>query len=110
MIQHNQGLTTTYNQLKDPSNTEPAIEHLRHLHRALDQAALAAYRWTDIPIPPYGTAEPAALQAFEDELIDRLFVLNAQRAAQEALQAPKPKPKRRAKKPKAKGPNQPRLL
>jgi len=39
---------------------------------------LDAYGWTDIPVPPYGTpttdAERRALEAFEDEAIDRLFV------------------------------------
>jgi hypothetical protein len=42
---------------------------------------------SDIPVPPYGTpttdAEKRALEAFEDEVIDRLFALNAERAEEE---------------------------
>lgn len=51
---------------------------------------LAAYRWDDIPVPPYGTpvtdAERRALETFEDEVIDRLFLLNAERAKEEERQ------------------------
>ncbi len=53
---------------------------------ARDRAVLAAYGWTDIAVPPYcprTDEDRAALQAFEDEVIDRLFVLNAERAAEE---------------------------
>lgn len=160
-----QGLTTTYNQLKDPdfagdlapSSAErptdpdrtqapwavpagltevipalaadpellqPAtrvayIEHLRHLHEELDRAVLAAYGWSDIPVPPYLPPRPtdragqAALALFEDTVIDRLFALNAERAAAEATApsaSPTPKPRAaKPKKPKA-SPSQPSLL
>lgn len=130
-----QGLTTTYNQLKDPDyagdlspssaerpvdpdrtaapwavppglpdavpaiTTDPDllqpatrlayIAHLRHLHEQLDRAVLDAYGWTDLPVPPYLPPRPddpaakAALALFEDTIIDRLFALNATRAAAE---------------------------
>lgn len=130
-----QGLTTTYNQLKDPDYsgelspasaerpvspdrslppwTSPAgldaavpaviadpdllqpetrvayIRHLRHLHESLDRAVLAAYGWSDIAVPPYcppsskDRAAQGAVSFFEDTVIDRLFALNAQRAAKE---------------------------
>lgn len=85
-----QGLTTTYNLLKDPGCHDPRIEELRHLHEEMDRAVLAAYGWDDIPVPPYvpptTDAERRALEAFEDEIIDRLFVLNAQRAEEEKQQ------------------------
>lgn len=55
MVEHQVGLTETYNRLKDPTCTEPAIESLR------------------------------ALEAFEDKVIDRLFLLNAERAGDEKL-------------------------
>lgn len=100
MIRHDQGLTATYNQLKDPDCTDPEVEHLRRLHEAMDRAVLAAYGWDDIPVPPYGTADPDAQQAFEDEVIDRLFVLNAARAAEEQAAA-KPKPRARGKRSKS---------
>ncbi len=100
MIRHDQGLTATYNQLKDPDCLDPEVEHLRHLHALMDRAVLAAYGWDDIPVPPYGTADPDEQQAFEDEVIDRLFVLNAARAAEEQAAA---KPRRGAKGKRSKG-------
>ncbi len=159
-----QGLTTTYNQLKDPDYAgdlspasadrpaspdrtappwatppeivagvpaiatdpdllEPAtrvayIDHLRHLHEELDRAVLAAYGWSDIAVPPYCPPRPgdsrgqAALSLFEDTIIDRLFALNAERAAEEAAAAGRPAPTAAltpgAKPAKAKKPAKPR--
>src|SRR5512145_1244018 len=43
--------------------------------------------WDDIKVPPFCIAteeDMTALQAFEDEIIDRLFVLNELRAKEEA--------------------------
>ncbi|MEO6194977.1 MAG: type IIL restriction-modification enzyme MmeI [Thermoanaerobaculia bacterium] len=108
MLDTQQGLTTTYNLIKDPDCHEPRIEELRRLHEEMDRAVLAAYGWDDIPVPPYGTpttdAERRALEAFEDEVIDRLFILNAQRAEEEkrqiAAKPPKAAPKKRGRKAK----------
>ncbi len=90
MVERNQGLTTTYNQLKDPACDDPEILALRRLHEDLDHAVLAAYAWPDIPVPAYVTpttpATRAAQESFEDEIIDRLFALNTTRAEQEQLQ------------------------
>lgn len=86
MVDTNQGLTKTYNALKDPACTDPRILELRALHEEMDRAVLAAYGWPDIPVPPYcplTDADREALQAFEDEVIDRLYVLNATRAQEE---------------------------
>ncbi len=86
MVETNQGLTKTYNALKDPNETDPRILHLRALHERMDAAALAAYGWSDIAVPPYcmkTDEDRAALHAFEDEVIDRLFLLNEQRAKKE---------------------------
>lgn len=115
MVERNHGLTTTYNQLKDPACDDPEILALRRLHEDLDRAVLAAYTWPDIPVPAYETpttpATRAAQEAFEDEIIDRLFALNATRAEQEKLQgagakgkdskAPKPRGKVKGKVPDA---------
>jgi hypothetical protein len=114
MIDTNQGLTKTYNALKDPSNEDPRILELRALHEEMDRAVLDAYGWGDIPVPPYCPSnddDRAALQAFEGEVIDRLFVLNAQRAEEEkASAAAQPAPARRksarAKKPPPSSSNQ----
>ncbi|MBN1654425.1 MAG: N-6 DNA methylase [Deltaproteobacteria bacterium] len=89
MVQTDQGLTKTYNALKDPNCDEPRILELRELHEEMDRAVLAAYGWSDIPVPPYcirTESDQKALQAYEDEVIDRLFVLNEKRAEQEELQ------------------------
>jgi hypothetical protein len=86
MIDTQQGLTKTYNALKDPSNAEPRIQELRRLHEQMDRAVLDAYGWTDIAVPPFcpcTDGDRAALQAFEDDVIDRLYVLNAERACEE---------------------------
>ena len=118
MLDTQQGLTATYNLLKDPTCHNPRIEELRRLHEAMDRAVLDAYGWFDIPVPPYGTpttdAERRALEAFEDEVIDRLFLLNAQRAEEEkrALAANPPKKPEKGKKrgPKPKDSRQGSLL
>jgi hypothetical protein len=55
----------------------------------MDRAVLAAYGWSDISVPPFVTpataADKKAFEAFDDEVIDRLFVLNAQRAEEERV-------------------------
>jgi len=64
---------------------------LRQLHDELDTAVLAAYGWSDLAVPPYCPAtdpDRAALKSFTDEVIDRLYALNAARAAQEAAATP----------------------
>jgi hypothetical protein len=48
MVRNNQGLTDTYNRFHDPTERDPDILHLRHLHDQMDQAVLAAYGWADI--------------------------------------------------------------
>jgi hypothetical protein len=86
MVDTQQGLTKTYNALRDPACTDPRILELRRVHEAMDRAVLDAYGWTDIAVPPYcplTDADKQALQAFEDEVIDRLYVLNAERAREE---------------------------
>ncbi len=72
MIDTDQGLTKTYNALKNPDNDDPRILELRSLHEEMDRAVLAAYGWSDIPVPPYcplTDEDKAALQTFEDEVI-----------------------------------------
>ena len=84
MVETDQGLTKAYNATCD----DPRVLSLRRLHEAMDRAVLDAYGWTDVPVPPYcptSDAERAAVQAFEDEVIDRLYVLNEQRAREERL-------------------------
>jgi hypothetical protein len=104
MVHTNQGLTQTYNKLKDPDCNEPRIEELRHLHREMDRAVLDAYGWHGIEVPPFTAPttpeEEQALEAFQDEVIDRLFVLNAERAKEEKLAGMGKNSKRTKGKPK----------
>ena len=56
------------------------------IHYAIDRAVLDTYGWSDLEVPPFCPAndkEQAALKRFEAEVIDRLFALNAERAAEE---------------------------
>ncbi len=92
MVDTDQGLTKTYNALKDPTVTARSehgerIEHLRQLHIDMDRAVLEAYAretndptWTDIEIPPFTDpvtdAEKELHQKFEDRVLDKLFELN----------------------------------
>lgn len=100
MVETQQGLTQTYNLLKDPACQDPPIVHLRTLHEQMDQAVLDAYQkhaaekadqtWAKIKVPPYcpTTTDEAdiathtkQLETFNDQVIDALFVLNAKRSA-----------------------------
>ncbi|MCC6521896.1 MAG: N-6 DNA methylase [Polyangiaceae bacterium] len=90
MLDTQQGLTQTYNKLKDPACHDAPIVELRRLHDGMDRAVLQAYGWDDLAasVPlfcPRTTAEEKALEAFQDEVIDRLFVLNGKRAEEERL-------------------------
>lgn len=98
MVDTDQGLTKTYNALKDPTVTERSehgerIVHLRALHLQMDQAVLEFYAaetgdptWTNVEIPPFTTpettAEKTVAQAFEDHVLNKLFALNAERSRQ----------------------------
>ncbi|MCB9752902.1 MAG: hypothetical protein H6713_23350 [Myxococcales bacterium] len=88
MIETGRGLTRTYNALKDPRQDDPALARLRGLHLAVDRAALAAYGWSELAPPPFVTPVAArgraAARGFEDAVLERLFALNLERAADEA--------------------------
>jgi hypothetical protein len=108
LAEHQVGLTTTYNRLKDEGEQSPELIALRALHERLDRAVLDAYGWHDIAVPPYCAPSPEAFSTFEDAVLDRLFALNEARAAEEAragLAAPPPsaKPKKPAAAKKRKG-------
>lgn len=105
MIERDEGLTTTYNKLKDPDCNDAQIVELRRLHEEMDAAVLAAYGWDDLEVPPYCPTTPAeerTVEAFSDAVIDRLFVLNAERAEEERRRGLGGKSKKagRKKKPK----------
>ena len=91
MVDTKQGLTKTYNALKDPTVNDARVEELRQLHIEMDHAVLAAYAeqtgdrtWLDIEVPsftePQTPAEKSLHQTFEDQILDHLFALNEERA------------------------------
>lgn len=106
MLGEDVGLTITYNRLMDPGCEDPRIDELRDLHEEMDRAVLDAYGWSDVAVPPFCLKTPedhAALEKFQDEVIDRLFVLNAERAAEEERMGLRVKKKAKGAKGKRKG-------
>ena len=88
MVDENVGLTITYNRLKDPTHRDARVLELRALHEAMDAAVLRAYGWSELATPPYcpaTEAEKKAIEVFQSEVLDRLFVLNAKRAEEEKI-------------------------
>ena len=86
MVDTDQGLTRTYNALKDPECEDERIFELRRIHEEMDRTVIDAYGWADLEVPPYcplNGEEVAAVEVFNDDVIDRLYVLNAERAADE---------------------------
>lgn len=84
-----QGLTKTYNALLDADSDDDRLLELRHLHEVLDRAVLEEYGWSDIEVPKYcpmNSDDQVALEAFEDEVIDRIYLLNVERTAREERQ------------------------
>jgi hypothetical protein len=94
MAEARHGLTVTYNRLRDPACDEGAVVELRGLHEEMDRVVLDSYGWLDVSVPPVvrpsTRAERQALETFEDEIIDRLFALNAERAVREQAQGKEP--------------------
>ena len=100
MMEHDEGMTKTYNRFHDCYENDPGIAKLRDLHAAMDRAVLDSYGWTDIPTDcaflldyeidkttwgrkkkPYRYRWPDPVR---DEVLARLLVLNAERATMEA--------------------------
>ena len=48
LVNHNEGLTATYNRFHNPVERNTDIMKLRELHDAMDRAVLEAYGWGDI--------------------------------------------------------------
>lgn len=83
MVSTEQGLTKTYNELRDPECNDERILELRRLHEEIDHAVLKAYGWSDLEVPPYcalNEKEEVAIETFNNKVIDRLYILNAERS------------------------------
>jgi hypothetical protein len=50
MLSRSWGLTKTYNRVHDPDVHEPAIQELRDIHVAIDEAVMRAYGWDDLDL------------------------------------------------------------
>lgn len=103
MLEHQEGLTKTYNRFHNPAEKRADILHLRDLHVQMDRAVADAYGWTDLALGHgfhdtaqglrYTLSDPA-----RREVLDRLLELNHQSYAEEVAQGlhdkgkPKPKP------------------
>jgi hypothetical protein len=89
MLSRSWGLTTTYNHVHDPVDTDPAVVRLREIHADIDHAILVAYGWSDLD-PQIGhhktklgtrwTVSPET----RFELLDRLLAENHRRYAAES--------------------------
>ncbi|QDT84771.1 Eco57I restriction-modification methylase domain-containing protein [Gimesia chilikensis] len=121
LIDHNEGLTKTYNRFHDPLEKSAEILKLRELHDEMDHAVLRAYGWDDLAesatcefLLDYEEEEDAEgarkskkkkpwrlrwPDEFRDEVLARLLELNEQRHQEELLtgvgtaEKKKPKPK-----------------
>jgi hypothetical protein len=86
MTKHQRGLTETYNRMKDAGEDDAEVVELRRLSEAIDREVLAAYGWGDLEVPAFEAAEgDAGRERFEEEVVDRLFALNGERAERERV-------------------------
>jgi hypothetical protein len=106
MLEANQGLTQTYTELRDRKCEKPTILRLRELHEKVDRAVLDAYGWADLRAAcycPSGEEELAEVERMRRAVVERLFLLNSQRAEEENREgaAASTKTRKRAAKKKA---------
>lgn len=94
MLRNQLGLTALYNRVNDPDlHGDPDVDRMREIHVEVDEATMAAYGWTDVPLD-HGfhtyrrmerwTVSPTA----RVEILDRLLWLNHERARAEGQDAP----------------------
>ncbi|QFY12954.1 hypothetical protein GBF35_46065 [Nonomuraea phyllanthi] len=108
MLSRQAGLTTTYNMVNNPGNTDDDIAELRRIHVAIDEAVCRAYGWTDLLDKLGHGHHPVAREtrftvgpAVQRELVDRLLELNHARYAEEVKAGLHDKPGKKAPRPKA---------
>jgi hypothetical protein len=88
MLSRAWGLTTTYNHVHDPADSDQEVVHLRDIHAEIDYAVLAAYGWSDLDPQighhdtKIGTRWTLSKKA-RSELLDRLLEENHRRRAAE---------------------------
>jgi hypothetical protein len=89
MLRRQLGLTKLYNLVNDPNITDAAdldVARMRAVHVELDEAVMAAYGWSDVPLD-HGFHTHRQMQRFtvgpaaRVEILDRLLAENHRRAA-----------------------------
>lgn len=92
MLRRQLGLTKLYNLVNDPGvhdPDDPDIARMRAIHVELDEAVMAAYGWSDVPLK-HGFHTYRQMERWtvcpeaRVEILDRLLELNHERAAAEA--------------------------
>jgi hypothetical protein len=96
MVRWKEGLTAIYNKFNDPNDESSDIQRLRNLHRAMDEAVLSTYDWTDLDLnhgfhsvgylPENDRLRFTISEAARLEVLRRLTALNRQRYDEEAAQ------------------------
>lgn len=105
MLNHQEGLTKTYNRFHNPNEHAEDITKLRSLHVEMDQAVAAAYGWNDLDLG-HGFHETkqglryTISEVARWEVLDRLLLLNHERYAEEEKQGLHSKAKGKGKKAK----------
>ena len=91
MLSRAWGLTPTYNRVHNPDVHEPAIQELRDIHVAIDEAVMRAYGWDDLDLKighhptKIGIRWTVSKEA-RFELLDRLLEENHKRYEAEQQQ------------------------
>jgi hypothetical protein len=103
MLARQAGLTATYNLVHDPKCADADIAELREIHRAIDEAVVRAYGWSDL-------LDSGLDHGFHDtrqgirytigpmirrEILDRLLELNHARYAAEVKAGLHNKPRKK---------------
>lgn len=88
MLNRQEGLTATYNRFHNPDEYSDDIQHLRDLHRQMDEAVAAAYGWDDLLLEHdfHDTAQGVRYtisEAARREVLKRLLALNFERYEEE---------------------------
>jgi hypothetical protein len=88
MLNRQEGLTATYNRFHRPDEHSDDIQHLRDLHRQMDEAVAAAYGWDDLALEHdfHETAQGVRYtisEAARREVLKRLLALNFERYEEE---------------------------
>jgi hypothetical protein len=88
MLDRQEGLTATYNRFHNPDEHSDDIQHLRDLHRQMDEVVAAAYGWDDLLLEHdfHDTAQGVRYtisEAARREVLKRLLSLNFERYEEE---------------------------